>query len=98
MLPYYYNLGVKEGLWKKYGNTPANIELSSIYFRNYVDEPCIGERCWHIWQVNGAILSFDEIPDYVVNSYVTYLFPPKSVYHKMMYGCFIGEELWPIQR
>ena len=92
------NLGVKEGLWKKYGNTPTNIELSNIYFRNFVDAPCIGERCWHIWQVNGAILSFDEIPDYVVNSYVTYLFPPESVYHKMMYGCFTGEELWPIQR
>lgn len=89
------NLGVKEGLWKKYGNTPTNIELSNIYFRNYVDEPCIKKRCWHIWQVNGAIHSFDEIPDYVVNSYVTYLFPPQSVYHKIMYGCFIGEELWP---
>ena len=91
----FINLGVKEGLWKKYGNTPTNIELSNIYFRNYIDEPIIRKRCWHIWQVNGAIHSFDEIPDYVVNSYVTYLFPPQSVYHKIMYGRFLGEEFWP---
>lgn len=82
------NQGIKEGLWKKYGNTPANIELTNIYFRNYVDEPSIGKQCWHIWQINGTIFTFNEIPDHLVNSYVTYLYPPKYVYHKILCGNF----------
>ena len=44
--------GIKEGLWRKYGNGPIYIDLSNTYFRNYVNEPCLGIQGWHIWKAN----------------------------------------------
>lgn len=83
------NYGVELGLWKKYGNTPACVDLSNIYFRNYVDE----RNCWHIWRVNEELRSYEEVPDQFRDSYITYLFPPKCVYHKIRYGEFLGQDV-----
>lgn len=83
------NYGVELGLWKKYGNAPACSDLSDIYFRNYVDE----KKCWHIWRANEELQSFAEIPDQFRDSYITYLFPPKCVYHKFVYGKFLGQDV-----
>ena len=83
------NLGVELGLWKKYGNAPACSDLSDIYFKNYVDE----KKCWHIWRANEELQSFAEIPDQFRDSYITYLFPPKCVYHKFVYGKFLGQDV-----
>lgn len=83
------NFGVELGLWKKYGNAPSCTDLSKIYFRNYVDE----KSCWHIWRVNDELQSFYEIPFQFRDSYVTYLFNPNCVYHKIRYGKFLGEDV-----
>ena len=87
------NFGVELGLWKKYGNAPAHLDLSDIYFRNYIDEEWIGLKCWRVWRVNEEFMSFDELPDQFRDSYSTYLFSPKSVYHKIKYGRFLGQDV-----
>ena len=86
--------GIKEGLWRKYGNGPTYIDLSNIYFRNYINEPCLGIQRWHIWKANEELMCFDKIPEQYAYSYITYLFPVESVYHKIAFGKFIGEDLW----
>lgn len=86
------NLGVKFGLWKKYGNAPACSDLSDIYFRNYIDEELIGLKCWRVWRVNEAFMCFDELPSRFKDSYSTYLFSPYSVYKKFRYGKFTGKD------
>ena len=87
------NFGVELGLWKKYGNAPAYSDLSDIYFRNYIDEEWIGLKCWRVWRVNEEFMSFDELPDQFRDSYSTYLFSPKSVYHKIKYGRCLGQDV-----
>ncbi|MDE6872081.1 MAG: hypothetical protein K2J62_08200 [Bacteroidales bacterium] len=86
------NLGVKLGLWKKYGNAPACSDLSDIYFKNYVDEELIGLKCWRVWRVNEEFMFFNELPARFKHSYSTLLFSPKSVYHKLKYGNFLGRD------
>ena len=72
---------------------PAYSDLSDIYFRNYIDEEWIGLKCWRVWRVNEEFMSFDELPDQFRDSYSTYLFSPKSVYHKIKYGRFLGQDV-----
>lgn len=86
------NFGVELGLWKKYGNAPACSNLSDVYFRNYVDEELIGLKCWRVWRANEEFMSFDELPERFKSSYITYLFPPDCIYHKLRYGKFFEKK------
>lgn len=87
------NCGVKLGMWKKYGNAPSYTDMSAIYFRNFTESLFEGKGHWHIWRVNEKLQSFDKIPEQFRDSYVTYLFSPYSVDHKIRYGKFPGQNV-----
>ncbi len=80
------NYGVELGLWKKYDNAPACNDLSRIYFCNCFDLAII--QRWYVWKINEKQLSFSRLPYRFRNAYITCLFSPTDVYHKIQYGKF----------